>query len=425
MFENAQGKKLLIIGGEANIANIVNEAKKMGVYTIVTERDNDFIKLPAKAVADEAWDIDYSDMDTLVKKCQENGVSGVMSGYSEGKVLWAATLSQLLGTPFYATPEQIEITRNKRVFKKLCQEHNVCVPIEYCTNGKITEEEKNAVVYPVIVKPSDYGGRIGISVCRNRQELDEALVKAESSSVSGTVVVEEYVSGTELMVIYTIADGEISLSIINDKYLSKEGNTYACLCDVAITPSKFYHMYLETVDAKIRAFLKSLGVTNGIAGFQFIANEEKITAFEMGLRLNGGNDWKLLDACNGINHMKMLINHSLTGEMGDSLSKDNPMFDEYMCTYVMYAHGGEVGTFDCSGLKGREEIIDISPYAKAGKLVPDRGTTQQRVISFKIRGKKIEDIAKTIRDIQQEVVVNDVDGNNMLFRHFDTDRFFE
>lgn len=422
VFEKANGKKLLIIGGETNIVNIVNEARAMGVYTIVTERGGDNSKLPAKAAADEAWDVDYTDMDTLVRLCREAGVSGVMSGYSEGKVLCAAKLSQLLGTPFYATPEQIEITRDKRQFKQLCQQYGVPVPIEYCKNGKITDEDIAAIRYPVIVKPSDYGGRIGISVCRDRQELDVALVKAESSSVSGNIVVEEYVSGTELIAIYTIADGEISLSIINEKYLSQEGNAYACLCDVAITPSKFYNMYLETVDKQIRELLKGIDVQNGIAGIQFIANQEKITAFEMGLRLNGGNDWKLLDKCNGINHMKMLIHYSLTGEMGDSLDKDDPVFREYMCTYVMYAHGGQIGEFSYDGIAGRKEVIDISPYAKVGKIVPDRGTTQQRVISFKLCAATIDQISETIRFIQSRVVVKDVDGKDMLFRAFDTDR---
>ena len=268
MFEESRGKKLLIIGGEANIVNIVNEAKKMGVYTIVTERGGTNARLPAKLVADEAWDIDYSDMETLVIKCREAGVNGVMSGYSEGKVLCAATLSQLLGTPFYATPEQIEITRNKRVFKTLCQQHGVPIPQEYCASGVMNDAEKDAVVFPVIVKPADYGGRIGITVCYDRETLDRAVEEARNCSVSGTVVVEEYVSGIELTAIYTIADGEISLSIINDKHLSKEGVEYACLCDVAITPSEFYGRYVETVDAQIRELIRGIGVRDGIAGFQ-------------------------------------------------------------------------------------------------------------------------------------------------------------
>ena len=424
MFENARGKKLLIIGGETNIVNIVNEARKMGVYTIVTERASGNY-LPAKEAADEAWDIDYSDMETLSALCREHNVDGVMSGYSEGKVLFAAKLAEKLGKPFYVTPEQVEITRNKRTFKEYCEKYGIPIAKEYCANGKITEEEKDKIEYPVIVKPSDHGGRIGISVCRNREELETAVKDAEKNSVSGTIVVEDYLSGTEIISIYTLADGEISLSLINDKHLSREGNDYACLCDVAITPSKFYKLYCETVDAKIREFIKDIGMRDGIATFQFIATEDKITAFEMGLRLNGGNDWKLIEKFNGINHLKMMINHAVTGEMGDSLTKDDPNFKEYVCTYVMYAHGGEVGKAEYGGIENSPNILDVSPYVHVGKNVPDRGTTQQRVISFKIKGNSVDEIAESIKYIQDNVTVEDVDGNNMLFIPFDTKRLSE
>ncbi len=425
MFEQAKGKKLLIIGGETNLMNIVRQAREMGVYTIVTERGSDYSKLPAKSIADEAWDIDYSDMDTLVQKCREAGVSGVFSGYSEGKVFYAAKLSQLLGTPFYVTPEQVELTRNKRSFKQLCEKHGVPVPVEYCRNGRPEELDRSAIRYPVIVKPADYGGRIGITICSSEAQLDDALAFAEKCSESHTVVVEEYVTGMEITAIYTIADGEISLSIINDKYLSREGTKYAALCDVAITPSRFYGRYRDTIDEKIKSLLRDIGVKNGIAGFQLIATDDKIVAFEMGLRLNGGNDWKLLSRCNGINHMKMMIHHSLTGSMGDSLSKDDPELKEQMATYVMYAHAGEVGSVDYSAVSGRENILDISPYVYVGKNIPDRGTTQQRVISFKIRANDLEEMADTIHFIQAHVRVDDTEGRSLLFAPFDTARFFE
>lgn len=423
MYEDVIGKKLLVIGGDPAIANIVEQAKQMGVYTIVTDSGTDLNKLPAKVIADEAWNDDYSDLENLAAKCREAGINGVFSGYSEGKVWYAAKLSELLGTPFYVTPEQVDLTRNKRDFKELCARHDIDIPCEYCKNGKMTEADKDSVKYPVIVKPSDYGGRIGISVCYNREELEEALILAESKSVSGTVVVEEYISGTEITAIYTIADGQYSLSIINDKYLSKEGQQYSCLCDVAVTPSKFHDTYLETTDSKIRSFLEDIGVKNGIAGFQFIVTEDRrIVAFEMGLRLNGGNDWKIIQSCNNINHMKMLIHYSLTGSMGDSLEKDDPVFKNYMATYVLYAHGGKVGTVQYDAVKTHPEIIDISPYVYVGKEIPDKGTTQQRVISFKICAPTLQGMIDDIHFVQENLHILDENGQDMLFTPFDTDR---
>ncbi|MGI6121189.1 MAG: ATP-grasp domain-containing protein [Saccharofermentanales bacterium] len=422
MFEEARGKKLLIIGAETNIMHIVTQAKEMGVYTIVTERGSDYSTTSAKSIADEAWDIDYSDLETLVQQSQRVGINGVISGYSEGKVLYAARLSQLLQTPFYVTPEQIELTRNKRHFKELCSEYGVPIPIDYCPSGSIDSLDRNAIKYPVIVKPADYGGRIGITICHCEEEIDNALDLAKRNSLTGTVVVEEYLKGIELTAIYTIADGEISLSIINDKYLSEEGNHYACLCDFAITPSKFYQLYLNSIDAPIKNLLRGIGVSNGLAGFQFIEKNGIIYAFEMGLRLNGGNDWQLLSAHNGINHMKMLINYSLTGTMGDSLEKDNPIIEGYMATYVMYVHSGVIGSFTYSGIEGHRNILDMMPFVHIGKSIPDTRTTQQRLISFKIRSETLEEMAETIRFIQERVHVKDANGRSLMFSLFDTKR---
>nr|MBQ6241082.1 hypothetical protein [Lachnospiraceae bacterium] len=424
MFEDAAGKKLLIIGGEASIVNIVTQAREMGVYTIVTERGTDRQKLPAKAAADEAWDIDYSDMETLVRKCREEKVDGVFSGYSEGKVYYAAQLSRLLGTPFYVTPEQVQLTRNKRSFKELCVKYGLPVPKEYCLNGRAEDLDRSAVRYPVIVKPADYGGRIGITICHGADQLEDALTAAENSSETRTVVVEEFLTGTELTALYTIVDGEISLSIVNDKCLSLEGDRYSALCDIAVTPSRFYQLYLDTTDQKIKELLRGIGVRNGMAGFQLIAAGDRIVPFEMALRLNGGNDWKLLQICNGINYMKMMIHYSLTGSMGDSLEKDNADLKDCMATYILYAHEGEVGHVDCSALQDCPYILDINPYVYEGKHILDKGTTQQRCFSFKIRAGSLKEVADIIHLIQDSVHVDDVNGRSLLFKNFDTDRLY-
>ena len=422
MDRDVRGKKLLVIGSDAGNVHIIDQARAMGVYTIAVDNETDHSKCPAKLAADEAWDMNYRDVDAIAERCRREHVEGVIAGYSEYRVLLAAEISDKIGAAFYVTAEQMELTRNKRTFKELCAKYGVPVPKEYCRNGMMTEEEKDAVRYPVIMKPSDYGGRIGISVCNNRAELDAALEDALKHSESRTVVAEQYIRGTELMAIYTLSDGEISLSIINDKYLSHEGHLYDTLCEVAITPSCYYQQYVDTVDAKIRDFIRGIGMKNGVAFFQFVATDEAIYAFEMGLRLNGGNDWKLINAHNGVNACEMLIRYSLTGEMGGDLSKDNPCFDEYLATFVMYAHGGVVGKVDYDGILNQDGIIDVHPYLFPGKKIPDYGTTQQKVFSIKIKAPDLQGVVDRIRLIQERVVVEDTEGKNMLFGNFDVQR---
>ena len=71
-----KGKKLLLLAGANVHCKVVNAAKEMGVYTIVT----DYLKdSPAKEIADESWMLDIKDINGIVGKCKEVGVDGVFT----------------------------------------------------------------------------------------------------------------------------------------------------------------------------------------------------------------------------------------------------------------------------------------------------------------------------------------------------------
>ena len=425
MFENVKGKKLLVVGGAVIDLNIVNVAREMGAYVITVDRNTDYSKSPAKLASDEAWDIDCSDLEAVAEKRRLEHVDGIMAGYSEFRVLAASKISEMIGKPFYATSEQIEMTRSKRSFKDLCIRFGVPIAKDWCFGVPPTEEEKDRIEYPVIVKPTDYAGCKGITVCYNREQLEEAIQYALSLSQSKTIIIEDYLIGTELMAIYTIVDGKATLSMLNEKYISQDHKRISGLCDVVLTPSKYHDMYVETIDEKMKGFLNGIGAKNGVAFFQFIANQNGIRAFEMGYRINGNTDCMEIEKYNNINYLKMCISYSLTGSMGDDNLKDNPLFGKYLCSLLTYVHGGTVGTVSLGNLVNGDGIDDIFEYISVGKTVPENDTTEQKAVTVKISAPTLKEIAEKINHIYAEIQVNDVDGNNMLFKPFNTARLFE
>ena len=425
MYEGLKGKKLLIIGADVNDMEIIRTAKDMGIYTIAVDWTKDYSKSPAKKIADEAWDMNYRDINALAKRCVDESVDGIMAGYSETRVLLAAQLCNKLGKPFYATERLVEITRDKRSFKKLCEEHLVPIPKEYCTHGTWDDEDLKAIQFPVIVKPADYGGHFGITICENAAQLDVAIKKALSCSENKTVVVEEYVTGIEMCSIYNMANGDIALALINDKYQVIEDGKPTILCHATVAPSKHVKEYMETVDPYIRDFLKGIDAINGIAFFQMIAGKHGIKVFEMGYRLNGGNDQHTIDKYNHVNHMKMLISYSLTGSMGDDIQKNNPDFGEYVAVCLSYVHGGTVGRVEYQVKPGENDIIAVTQKVFPGSVLVDNYSTQQEGLVIKFRADNLEDVARKMDLIQDEIVVESIDGKNMLFERFDTRRLFE
>ena len=183
---NLTGKKLLILGATAGEISLVKRAQKYGIYVIVTDNHTDYTLAPAKNVADEAWDISWSDIDTLEKLSRESGVDGILAGYSEFRVENMIKLCERLNFPCYINNEQLEITRDKIKFKECCRKYGVPVVKEYSSIDEVNE-------YPVIVKPTDRAGSIGISIAHSFEELEKAYQYAYDLSLEKRDIIEKYI----------------------------------------------------------------------------------------------------------------------------------------------------------------------------------------------------------------------------------------
>lgn len=426
MYKNLKNKKLLVIGSDIGAENIISTARELGVYTIAVDGILDRSKTPAKLAADEAWDINYSKTKEIADLCKENNVDGVLAGYSEYRVLAACRIAKELGLPFFATEEQILLTRNKRTFKDLCVDFDVPIPKDYCFSYPLTQKERVSIEFPVIVKPTDYGGRKGISICFTKEELDSAILKAVESSESSTIIIEDYLEGIEFSSVYTVSNGEIALSSINDKYITDDQEIKTGLCECLISPSSFCDRYLNEIDKKIQNLIRNgIKAQNGCVFFQGMITPNKIYVFEMGYRANGNNDYVTIDKYNGINYMKMLISHSLTGDMGDDISKNNPLFPEKTCTLVLQAHAGEIAVLDYEKIKSHPKIYDIVARSWVGKRIIEDGSTEHCVLKIRLTAANNKDLAESINFIYDNVIVKDTHGNDMLFKRFDTNKLYQ
>ena len=420
-YSELQGKKLLVVGSEETDSCIVRTAQSMGIYVIAVDGTKTSLKTKAKLAADESWDIDYREKETIAQKCREAHVDGVIAGYSENRVLAACRIAKAIGTPFYASEEQIEFTRNKRKFKEACSRNGVCVPREYCVNGVPDDKEIDGVALPVIIKPSDSAGRKGITICWKREEVASAVKRAMDASMTGTIVMEEYVEGIEFCAVYSLQDGHYSLSYFCDKYVN-QALPKSGLCDLSFSPSRYLPKYLESCDQPLRRMMKELEMNDGVAYYQGIINNDGCWVFEMGYRLNGGNDCVQIEKVNGVNYMKMLISHSLTGRMIGDLKLDNPMPSRCFGVLSLYANGGEVKNISYTGEANHGGVEDVGIYKVQGSVIKADGSTLQLAFRFKLSAGTPKELADLIEYVQEHAIIVDVEGKDMILCRFDVNR---
>lgn len=418
-----KNKKLLLLGGINLACEIVETAKEMGVYTIVTDYLPDS---PAKKYADEAMELSTVDTEAIAAYCIENNVDGVFTNFIDSMLPYCQKACEKLNKPFYLTAQQIDEYGIKDRFKQLCIENNVGTPCRYEISDEPTDEELSKIKYPVIVKPVDSSGSKGITVCYDNDNLRYAIERALSYSRSKNIVVEKYFEGDEVTANYVMSNGEIKLTCIHDRYFSTEQEDFLKVPDVYIYPSRYTKMYLENVNDRVLKMLKKSGYENGSLFMQACVEDDEVYFYETGTRLNGCKIFHIVESETGFSALRGLINHSLTGKMGydEEFSRIDPELKHWYSTLSILSHPGKIGEIrGLDEIREIPEVITISQWYKEGdEIKPEfRGTLLQTLVRISLRADTKEELFNTIEKVYGLIECYNEDGDYMLLKKHDVD----
>lgn len=423
----AKGKKLLVLGG-TSAKDIVVEAKKMGVYTIVADFNE---TNAAKQVADESVVVSTADTAALVQVVKEYKIDGVFSGPSEFNIQQVMKVCHSTGLPFYATKEQWNICQNKNAFKNLCREFGVPVVPEYRVTAEMLPEDLALIDYPVVVKPTDSYSSRGLSICSNEAELRKAIPLAIEVSGSGSFIVEKCItSDYGFGCRYIANEGVIYLSAVNDQYTVDEFYGRAHISAVSQFPSKKIDFFTKEINPKIIKMFKSIGLANGTFFMQALIDleDDRIYFHEMGLRLSGGLNYKMFEAACGYNDVQMMIRYALGGPM--ATVEDIHNIDPYMKGHILGSITVplKIGVInDIEGLdivKAHKQVVGINQYYEVGDEIKESyiGTLSQHFCRVKVLTDSVDDFRTMIAFIHNTIKVTDFNNNDMIYRRFNLAR---
>ena len=417
---NFENKKLLVLGGKPiGSVDIVEYAMSRGVHTIVTDY-LDKNASPAKQIADENWSLSTADIDQLYEKSKSSDVNAVFTGIHEFNILKTLQLANKLEVPFYATPEQLEITSIKSKYKELFRKFNIPVTPEYKLNEVTFDTDIEAVEYPVLIKPVDGSGGRGISICYNENELRNAYSKALEYSSSNKVLVEKYITAKEATIFYVIQDGNIMLTAMADRYIGNGDEYTIPLPLLYIFPSKHQNFYIDNINQNVINAFKSLRLQNGMVFIQTFVDGEQYYLYDIGFRLTGSQEYHILEKVCGYNPLKMMVDYALTGIMGKTDIES--LVDPYLngksaCIITYLAKPSTIGVF-----KGIEEIeklpgvIKVVKNHQVGDIIPESaiGTLNQVILRVFIVSETLEEMKNIIKKATDLFDVKSYKGESVL-----------
>jgi len=414
-------KKLLILGTSIGSVQIVQTAKEMGYYTIVTDNLNPELSI-AKKAADEYWMISTHDVDCLESKCRKENVNAVFAGISEYNLDRMKELTKRLGLPCYIEDASWKYARDKSEFKKKCREVGIPVVDEYELSNPPLPQELAQIEYPVVVKPVDGSGNKGLSICYSEEEVVAGCRKARQLSNSPKILVERYIIGEETWNFYYLAEG-VSRYIYSGRVFRQPGYPtylYSFGCSAPSDTREFG----EQMNEKCIAFLKDIGCKNGIAWFQFIKDQEgRYYALEMAQRMSAGTPGRTMKKAVGINAIEWMLETAFgiqhTVEMLPKACL--PPFHAAHCVYCQFADREGV----IKSLRGYEQLdpqkIQVTIVTQEGSYVKK----YRLMIRITFIAKSGQEMCDILREINEKTSILDANGDNMYIRYTDYEHVLE
>ena len=425
MKKEFEGKKLLILGGNPETSALVRTANDMGVKCIVASgRHTD----DAKKYAWKASDIDGMDVPGLIALAREEQVDGVLVGVADILVPSYCKVCDALNLPCYATQRIVDVFSYKDVFKATCENYGIHGIPEYYLDAEMKPSDIAKIKYPVMVKPVDNGGGVGMTVVFKEEELKAAVDKALAASPNKRFIVERYMEGVEDMgMYYTFKDGYCSASCIYDRYTTDEQRGMSRVCLGGTYPSKHMDDYMRRMHFNAVRMFKEIGIKNGILMLSAFYENGEFYVYDTGFRLQGEAPHLLLEKIYGYDQREMLVRFALTGSEGDNvdLYKEDPyMSGKFAATVWFLLKQGQIARIEgLDALESDKRVVANGQRLHKGDIVQQEwiGNEKQVLCRLYLVCDTKEELASAINEYQQKVKVYDTEGNDMLLKGFNVD----
>lgn len=312
-------KTLAIIGASYLQRPLVEKAKEMGLRTICFAWEDGAV---CKDLVDAFYPISIIEKEQILAKCKEERIDGICSIASDVAAPTVAYVSEQLRLNGNTYESSLK-ANNKYLMRQSLVEHGVNSPKYHCVSNAddIEQQLQNIQFYfqlPVIVKPADRSGSLGVAKINSWKDLSKAVLCAMNLSFAHQVMIEEYIEGHEISVEYISYDGIHYPLQITDKVTT--GAPHFVELEHH-QPSALPKSICDEVHTITQKALTALGVTNGASHSEYrITVDGRIYVMEIGARMGGdfiGSD--LVQLSTGYDFVKGVIEVAL-GEFAKPVS---------------------------------------------------------------------------------------------------------
>ena len=361
-------RKLLILGSMDEFCALVEHAKARGIYTVVCDG---YAHGPAKAIADEAYDIDPRKTDEIADLCMRLGIDAAFGTFSDLLAECLVDICYKAGLPCYAEPERFATLREKTKMKRMFEELGVPTPAAVQVHRESIARDIAGLHPPFVMKPVNGYGSRGVYVVNSVEEIAERFEETISYSSFDHLIVEEYSDGHEFNMMNWILDGEpITLSVA-DREKTHEDPFAVPHVSRIVYPSRFTDDVLAEAREIVRKVAAHVGIETGPLCMQFFWSPESgLKVCECAGRIFG-YEHELLELSGGPSLEELILDHLFDREaLAGRLHDHDPHLAGFAAGLYFHGREGEVGDVSMAeALVDDPAVVDALVYYARGERI--------------------------------------------------------
>ena len=394
-----QKKAIIIVSAGSMQVPAIKMAKAMGLTVIATDRNPNAVGFK---YCDHKVTLDTKDVEGHVRFALENSeslnIKAAFAGSDCAVTVSAITNAlKLPGIPL----DVAKRSNNKALMKERWIRDKIPTPF----GGEVTtiNEAKSIIKhigFPAMIKAVDNAASRGSMKIKSLNQLDDAIVNAKEFSMTGTAIVEEYITGSEQSVETIIWSGRHYHVGMADRVFGYHPyHIETAHIDPSILTTD---MQTRIYDAAAAA-ADSLGINFGPAKADMIWTPKGPMILEMPARLSGGfHSQYTTPLSSGKNPIRAVMEIALGYDLDESLIQETKPFTS-ICAGIFPPKGiikAIHGVEKAKEIKGVEKVIITK---KPGDLIENYFDNGRRFCWVIVVGKSKEHAFEIVEHVKNTI----------------------
>ena len=407
-------KKIMILGGLEEFVPLVRLAKERGIRTVVADGNTG---APAKAEADEAFDLDIRDTKALAGLMVREKIDGVTTAYSDLLLECMVLAADKAGIPVHLTPAQLPWYRDKDVTNRTLKKLGIGTPGSVLLKKDFTEEDLAGLSFPMVIKPIDMYGSRGLSVVYDIGGIRRHYDECRKITPAGKVMAEEYDPDHEFNIQCWVRHGSVHVLGVADREKTFVSRGQIPVSTRNVYPSRLIGSVLGDARSALQKYIGLTGQTEGPLAMQFFWGPERgLMVGEIAARFLG-YEHELIRFSDDFSIEELLLDSLCDDEKIDRVLAAGNVYGNRVSA-VLYFHARDGIAADLDGAIAIGQRNDVQ-YSRIFYEKGERIGSPQRMpytARYDIIADSREEIDRISKEIIDSISVKDPGGQELLIR---------